>query len=85
MAQVCGGYDRGECLRSVESYDPELNEWSKEAKMTEARGRFQITVLDNVVYAIGGSNGTIQIFHHMLTLCLSNANPLSHFHKNRYN
>lgn len=55
--QVCGGYDRGECLRSVESYDPEMNEWSSEAKMIEARGRFQITVLDNVVYAIGGSNG----------------------------
>lgn len=25
--------------------------------MTEARGRFQITVLDKIVYAIGGSNG----------------------------
>lgn len=57
FAQVCGGYDRGECLRSVESYDPELNEWSNKTKMTEARGRFQITVLDGVVYAIGGSNG----------------------------
>lgn len=22
---VCGGYDRGECLRCVESYDPQLN------------------------------------------------------------
>lgn len=22
---VCGGYDRGDCLRCVESYDPELN------------------------------------------------------------
>lgn len=55
--QVCGGYDRGECLRSVESYDPDMNEWNSETKMSEARGRFQVTVLDNVVYAIGGSNG----------------------------
>lgn len=68
--QVCGGYDRGECLRSVESYDPELNEWSNEAKMTEARGRFQITVLDNVVYAIGGSNG--MCIHHQFNFHFNN-------------
>lgn len=54
---VCGGYDRGECLRSVESYDPELNEWSNESNMSEARGRVQISVLNNTVYAVGGSNG----------------------------
>lgn len=30
--------------------------------MTEARGRFQVTVLDNVVYAIGGSNGSCEFF-----------------------
>lgn len=54
---VCGGYDRGECLRKVESYNSELNDWTNETNMTDARGRFQITVLDNVVYAIGGSNG----------------------------
>lgn len=54
---VCGGYDRGECLRSVESYDSESNEWKNETNMTDARGRFQITVLNNAVYAVGGSNG----------------------------
>lgn len=31
--------------------------------MTEARGRFQVTVLDNVIYAIGGSNGEQILFH----------------------
>lgn len=54
---VCGGYDRGECLRRVESYDPIRNVWSNEANMGEARGRVQITVLNNIVYAVGGSNG----------------------------
>lgn len=54
---VCGGYDRGECLKQVESYDPVLNEWSSESNMGEARGRVQISVLDNIVYAVGGSNG----------------------------
>lgn len=54
---VCGGYDRSECLRNVESYNPELNEWKNELNMNEARGRVQITVLNNIVYAVGGSNG----------------------------
>lgn len=54
---VCGGYDRGECLRSVESYDPELNAWTNQSNMGEARGRVQISVVNNIVYAVGGSNG----------------------------
>lgn len=59
---VCGGYDRGECLKQVESYDPLLNEWSHESNMGEARGRVQISVLDNIVYAVGGSNGMYSIY-----------------------
>lgn len=54
---VCGGYDRGECLRFVESYNPVRNEWKPESKMIEARGRVQIAVLNGDVYAVGGSNG----------------------------
>lgn len=58
---VCGGYDRGDCLKSVESYNPELNQWSNEANMREARGRVQISVVGNTVYAVGGSNGTTEL------------------------
>jgi len=58
---VCGGYDRGECLRSVEIYDPSLNRWTQLAPMREARGRFDITVVDGKVYAIGGCNGTTEL------------------------
>lgn len=58
---VCGGYDRGECLKSVESYDPETNTFTKEPSMLEARGRVQIAVLDGCVYAVGGSNGTTEL------------------------
>lgn len=54
---VCGGYNRGECLRSVESYDPQANEWSNQPNMGEARGRVQISVVNDIVYAVGGSNG----------------------------
>jgi len=58
---VCGGYDRGECLRTVEMYDPALNRWKQLAPMRESRGRFDITVIDGRVYAIGGCNGTTEL------------------------
>lgn len=58
---IAGGYDRGECLRTVEMYDPSLNRWTQLAPMREARGRFDITVIDGKVYAIGGCNGTTEL------------------------
>lgn len=58
---VAGGYDRGECLRFVESYNPVKNEWTAMPKMNEARGRVQIAVLNGDVYAVGGSNGTNEL------------------------
>ena len=58
---VCGGYDRGECLKAVESYCPEKNEWTQGANMREARGRVQIAVIEGTVYAVGGSNGTTEL------------------------
>ncbi|KAF7494568.1 Influenza virus NS1A-binding -like protein B [Sarcoptes scabiei] len=54
---VCGGYDRGECLKTVEIYDSEENKWKILEPMNFARGRFAITVVDDKVYAIGGCNG----------------------------
>lgn len=58
---VCGGYDRAECLRSVESYCPDTNSWIQESNMGEARGRVQIAVIDGAVYAVGGCNGTTEL------------------------
>uniref|UniRef100_A0AAG5CRR5 BTB domain-containing protein n=1 Tax=Anopheles atroparvus TaxID=41427 RepID=A0AAG5CRR5_ANOAO len=58
---VCGGYDRAECLRSVESYCPETNSWTQQSNMGEARGRVQIAVIDGTVYAVGGCNGTTEL------------------------
>ncbi|CAB3383101.1 Hypothetical predicted protein [Cloeon dipterum] len=58
---VCGGYDRGECLKSVESYSPDGNIWATLAPMKEARGRFDIAVSGGKVYAVGGSNGTTEL------------------------
>lgn len=58
---VCGGYDRGECLKCVEAYDPSCNRWTAQRSMLEARGRVQIAVLAGSVYAVGGSNGSTEL------------------------
>uniref|UniRef100_A0A1B0C8T9 BTB domain-containing protein n=1 Tax=Lutzomyia longipalpis TaxID=7200 RepID=A0A1B0C8T9_LUTLO len=58
---VCGGYDRGECLRLVETYSPEENVWSQQPHMIEARGRVQIAVIEGTTFAVGGSNGTTEL------------------------
>jgi hypothetical protein len=58
---VCGGYDRVECLKSVDKYIPETNTWEVLAAMKEARGRFGIAVVNDKVYAIGGSNGITEL------------------------
>ncbi|XP_060071166.1 influenza virus NS1A-binding protein homolog A-like [Ylistrum balloti] len=54
---ACGGYDTGECLMSVETYDIKTNKWTPCADMPDPRGRFSMEQIDNVLYAIGGSNG----------------------------
>ncbi|CAL4058787.1 unnamed protein product, partial [Meganyctiphanes norvegica] len=58
---VCGGYDRGECLRDVEAYLPKENSWSELPSMKQGRGRFDLTVLDEKAYAIGGCDGTREL------------------------
>lgn len=58
---VCGGYDRVECLKSVDKYIPESNTWEVLSAMREARGRFGIAVVNDKVYAIGGSNGSTEL------------------------
>ncbi|RWS14423.1 Influenza virus NS1A-binding-like protein, partial [Dinothrombium tinctorium] len=54
---VCGGYDRGECLKTVELYDSLTNKWSMLESMNTPRGRFDVAVLDDCVYAVGGCDG----------------------------
>jgi influenza virus NS1A-binding protein len=58
---VVGGYGRTECLKSVESYCPISNKWQQELSLNEARGRVQIAVIDNIIYAVGGSNGITEL------------------------
>lgn len=58
---VCGGYDRVECLNSVETYDPDKNRWALLPDMRQQRGRFNIAQVGNRIYAIGGSDGHVDL------------------------
>jgi influenza virus NS1A-binding protein len=54
---ICGGYDRGECLKSVEQYDVTKGEWQALPDMCSERGRFDASVANGMVYAVAGSSG----------------------------
>ena len=58
---VCGGYDRGECLKEVEVYSPKDNTWTKLPDMRQGRGRFDMTVVNDVAYAVGGCDGSREL------------------------
>uniref|UniRef100_A0A3P9NWT2 Influenza virus NS1A binding protein a n=1 Tax=Poecilia reticulata TaxID=8081 RepID=A0A3P9NWT2_POERE len=54
---AAGGYNREECLRTVECYNPSEDCWTFMAPMRTPRARFQMAVLMGQLYVIGGSNG----------------------------
>ncbi|KAK1329303.1 hypothetical protein QTO34_011484 [Cnephaeus nilssonii] len=54
---AAGGYNREECLRTVECYDPHTDHWSFLAPMRTPRARFQMAVLMGQLFVVGGSNG----------------------------
>ncbi|XP_006634715.1 influenza virus NS1A-binding protein homolog A [Lepisosteus oculatus] len=54
---AAGGYNREECLRTVECYDPDKDSWTFIAPMRTPRARFQMAVLMGQLYVMGGSNG----------------------------
>ncbi|XP_061434733.1 influenza virus NS1A-binding protein [Lethenteron reissneri] len=54
---AAGGYNREECLRTVERYDASTDSWSFIAPMNTPRARFQMATLMGKLFALGGSNG----------------------------
>ncbi|KAI8433011.1 hypothetical protein MSG28_013881 [Choristoneura fumiferana] len=54
-------YDRARVLRGCEAYDPQRNAWSPRADMRRARARFPAARLADRVYAIGGSDGHVEL------------------------
>lgn len=45
LGSTTGGYNREECLRTVECYDPKTDRWTFIAPMRTPRARFQMAVL----------------------------------------
>jgi energy-converting hydrogenase Eha subunit A len=45
-------------LGTVEAYDPIANSWTTKAPMPTPRSRFSVGVVNGVLYAVGGVNGT---------------------------
>ncbi len=43
-------------MKSVEEYDPLTNRWSCAPPMQKERGRFDATVCNGKLYAVGGSD-----------------------------
>ncbi|CAG9536915.1 unnamed protein product [Cercopithifilaria johnstoni] len=58
---VCGGYDRGKCLESVEEYSLLKGSWRRLSDMAQCRGRFDAAVVGNKVYSVAGSSGSVDL------------------------
>ncbi|CAG5133601.1 unnamed protein product [Candidula unifasciata] len=69
---VCGGYDRGECLQTVEAFVVEDNAWKVMSPMNRARARFGAAVLNGCLYVCGGSDGWKD------QSCVEKFDPVSH-------
>ena len=54
---ACGGYNAQDRLRSVEIYDPVLDDWRFLPQMTEARSAAACVAFNNKIYVIGGFDG----------------------------
>jgi len=48
-------------LKSVESYDPLLDTWTPVAELSVRRDSVSIGVMDGVIYAIGGIDGSVNL------------------------
>lgn len=53
-----GGFDGSMPLNTAEYYDPKTGRWTEIARMNQCRFGVGCVVLDNHIYAIGGSDGT---------------------------
>lgn len=58
---VCGGYNRGECLKSAEEYDLETGKWKILTQMKTERGRLSAAIVNGKLYAVGGSDGNTDL------------------------
>lgn len=68
-----GGWCSGDAISSVERYDPQTNEWRMVASMSKRRCGVGVSVLDDLLYAVGGHDGSSylnSVERWSLALCL---------------
>ena len=53
-----GGWCSGDAIASVERHDPQTGEWKMVAHMTKRRCGVGVAVLNDLLYAVGGHDGT---------------------------
>lgn len=59
LIYAIGGFNGEFRVRTVDVFDPKLNQWSKCASLEARRSTLGACVLDGLIYAIGGFDGTI--------------------------
>lgn len=57
---VMGGY-KDRCLKSVECYDPIIDEWTTVASMNQSRRGAQAGVAAGTLYVVGGYDGCYRV------------------------
>ena len=70
-----GGWCSGDAIASVERHDPQTGEWKMVAHMTKRRCGVGVAVLNDLLYAVGGHDGTSY---------LNSIERYSDFHLNEY-
>lgn len=58
LHDIVGGWCSGDAISSVERYDPQTNEWRMVASMSKRRCGVGVSVLDDLLYAVGGHDGS---------------------------
>ncbi|XP_071820765.1 influenza virus NS1A-binding protein-like [Apostichopus japonicus] len=82
---ISGGYDKTRAYKKVQLYDPETNTWASLKSMTNPRIRFEISVIDDRTYAIGGSDGMNELKSCEVFDMKTGWQPMASMHRERSN
>lgn len=69
----------------MQLYDPETNTWASLKSMTNPRIRFEISVIDDRTYAIGGSDGMNELKSCEVFDMKTGWQPMASMHRERSN
>lgn len=65
LVYVCGGFNGSLRVRTVDVYDPVKDVWTTVKPMEARRSTLGAAVLDNMVYAVGGFDGSTGELYHL--------------------